>query len=106
MKHLLATLTIIFSLGIAGCAGTQTSRATGQVIDDASITTRVKTEIAQTRGLGEALNVNVDTYRGVVSLAGFVDNEAQRRAIQRAAQRVQGVVSVKNNLEVKSSSGQ
>lgn len=106
MKRLLAIMSVILSLGLAACAGTQQSRATGQVLDDASITARVKTEIAQTRGLGDALQVNVDTYRGVVSLAGFVDNETQKRAVLQAAQRVPGVVDVKNNLEVKSSTGQ
>ncbi|HCY64224.1 MAG TPA: transporter [Oxalobacteraceae bacterium] len=101
MKNLFACLSIAFSLGLVACAPTQTSRGTGQVIDDASITARVKTEIAQTAGVGEAAAINVDTYRGVVSLAGFVDNQEQANKALEAARKIPGVTSVKNNLQVK-----
>ena len=101
MKYLLSCLSIAFAVALTACAPTQTSRGTGQVIDDAALTARVKTEIAQTQGLGEAVAINVDTYRGVVSLAGFVDNETQSRHAVEAARRVPGVVNVKDNLQVK-----
>lgn len=101
MKHPIYFFSIIFALFLSACAPTQTSRSTGQTIDDAAITARVKTEIAQTQGLGEAVAVNVDTYRGVVSLAGFVDNEQQRRNAEQAAKRVTGVEKVFNNLQLK-----
>lgn len=101
MKYLLSCLSLTCALMLSACAPTQTSRSTGQTIDDAAITTRVKTEIAQTQGIGEAAAINVDTYRGVVSLAGFVDNETQQRNAVAAARHVPGVVEVKNKLEVK-----
>ena len=101
MKHLAIALSIVFATLISACAPTEKSRGTGEFIDDASITTRVKTKIAQTQGLGEALAINVDTYRGVVSLAGFVDTAEQARLAAHTAQTVPGVQSVKNNLEVK-----
>jgi osmotically-inducible protein OsmY len=101
MKQPMYFLSIIFALFLSACAPTQTSRSTGQALDDAAITARVKTAIAQTQGLGEAVAVNVDTYRGVVSLAGFVDNEQQRRNAEQAAKRVAGVEKVFNNLELK-----
>lgn len=103
MKKFLATLSIIFAMGLVACAPTKTSRGTGEVVDDASITARVKTEIAQTQGMSEAAAINVDTYRGVVSLAGFVDNETQARKAVEAARNVPGVTSVKNNLQIKPS---
>ncbi len=101
MKRLAISLSIVFATLLAACAPTEQSRGTGQVIDDASLTTRVKTKIAQTQGLGDALAINVDTYKGVVSLAGFVDNAEQMRIALQAARDVPGVASVKNNLEIK-----
>lgn len=101
MKKFLACLSIIFAMGLAACAPTKTSRGAGEVIDDAALTSRVKTEIAKNAGMGEAAAINVDTYRGVVSLAGFVDNEEQARKAVEIASKVSGVTSVKNNLQVK-----
>ena len=101
MKRLSILFSLVFALILAGCAGSQSSRATGQVIDDASITTRVKTEIAQTAGMGEAASINVDTYRGVVSLAGFVNTPEEAQLATKAARNVPGVANVKNNLEIK-----
>lgn len=90
-----------FAVLLGACAPTQTSRSTGQTFDDAAITTRVKTAIAKNESLGQALAVNVDTYRGVVSLSGFVDNKQQANEAVRSATNVAGVEKVINNLEVK-----
>lgn len=101
----------LFALGFAvllsACAPTSTSRSTGQTFDDAAITARVKTNIAKSESFGQAMAVNVDTYRGVVSLSGFVDNQKQANEAIMAARQVAGVEKVINNLEVKpqSSSG-
>lgn len=101
MKRFAALLSLVFATFLLGCTGTATERSTGRVVDDASITARVKTEIAQAAGVASAAQVNVDTYRGVVSLAGFVDNAEQARTLVSAARRVPGVVDVKNAMQVK-----
>jgi hyperosmotically inducible protein len=101
MKTFLICLTLAFASLTAACSSTPTSRGTGQVFDDATITTKVKTAIAQSSGLGEAAAINVDTYRGVVSLAGFVDSNRQQAAAVKAAEGVEGVKEVKNNLQIK-----
>jgi len=95
-------LAMVFSLMLSACAATQTSRSTGQTLDDAAITARVKTEIAQSQGVVDAATINIDTYRGVVSLAGFADNKKEIDAAVKAASRVPGVDKVVNNLRVKS----
>lgn len=105
MKFLTACLSMVMAAALTACAPTQTSRATGEVIDDAAITARVNTEIAKTQGLSEAATINVTTFRGVVSLAGFVDNQQQARAAVQAASRVPGVEQVKNNLQIKPREG-
>lgn len=101
MKKLATLLPIMFALLLGACAPTQTSRSTGQTLDDASITTRVKTAIAQTQGVGKAASINVDTYRGVVSLAGFIDTEQEKRDAEKTAAGVSGVEKVFNNLQIK-----
>jgi osmotically-inducible protein OsmY len=96
---------VLLGLSIAvmssGCAPTATTRSVGTTVDDATITAKVKTEIAKEEGLGEALAINVDTYRGVVSLAGFVDSDMQVQKAANCARRVNGVMEVKNNLAIK-----
>ncbi|MES2535994.1 MAG: BON domain-containing protein [Pseudomonadota bacterium] len=101
MKKPIFLLSIPFSFFLGACAPTQTSCSTGQTIDDASITALVKTDIAKTQGVDQAAAINVDTYRGVVSLAGFVDTEQQRRTASEVAARAPGVEKVVNNLQLK-----
>lgn len=101
MKKLAIALSAVFTLLLSACAPTQTSRSTGQALDDAAITTRVKTEIAKSGGVGSAAAVKVDTYRGVVILAGFVDSDQQKRDAGQAAVGVPGVEKVFNNIQVK-----
>lgn len=96
-----AFLPMMFALLLSACAPSQESRSTGQTLDDAAITARVKTEIFQKQGIGDAARINVDTYRGVVSISGFVDDEKQQRAAAQAAQSVPGVERVVNNLQLK-----
>jgi osmotically-inducible protein OsmY len=85
---------------LAGCSSSPQSRSAGQVVDDGTITARVKTALAREAGVTDAMNVNVNTYRGVVQLAGFVDSKELVQRAERIAQGVEGVKSVKNDLRV------
>lgn len=81
---------------LAGCAGTSTSRATGEYVDDAVITSRVKAAFAADPSV-KATEVQVETFRGTVQLSGFVDSrESAQKAVQIARQ-VKGVKEVRNN---------
>jgi hyperosmotically inducible protein len=80
------------------------SETTGQYIDDATVTAKVKTAIANDVGVKAASNVNVETYRGVVQLSGFADSDAQASKAVAAAKKVNGVRSVKNDVRVKAGS--
>jgi hypothetical protein len=53
------------------------------------------------------MSINVNTYRGVVQLSGFVESEEAKRRAENAANDVEDVRSVKNDLRVapRSSSG-
>jgi len=85
---------------IAGCQATATQRTAGETVDDATLTTRIKSNIIQDQQLS-AFQIDVDTYRGVVQLNGFVDSEDSARRAVEIARNVPGVESVKNNLQVK-----
>ena len=84
-------------------AATTTNRAaneTATVVDDATITTKVKSAVLAEPGL-KSLQINVDTKDAVVTLSGTVDTpELKSRAVQ-ITQGVQGVKSVNDNLSVK-----
>ena len=103
LRYVLGMLFISAMLAVAtvGCTPTATTRSVGNTFDDATLTAKVKTEIAKEQGLGEALAINVDTYRSVVSLNGFVDSQDQIDKAINCARRVAGVTEVKNNLSVK-----
>ncbi len=99
---LLASLTLSGTGILAGCAATPTSRSTGQVADDAAITTRVKTALAKDEGLRNAMDVNVTTYQGNVQLSGFVNSpEVADRAVS-IARAVPGVQRVTNSMQIAS----
>lgn len=109
MKTVLAavSLAVAAAVGVAGCASTDerdTSRTAGEFTGDAAITAKVKTAIATDVGARAAANIDVNTYRGVVQLTGFVDNQEVAQRAADVAQKVGGVKSVKNDTRVKSSS--
>jgi osmotically-inducible protein OsmY len=84
----------------AGCAGTSTRESTGEYIDDTSITTRVKTAIFNEPSLKVA-QINVETFRSVVQLSGFVNSGNDVYRAGEVARAVRGVESVKNDIRVK-----
>ncbi len=87
-----------------GCTATDSSRGTGEVVDDASLTARVKAALIKDPQVSGTA-INVDTYRGVVQLSGFIESEEMARKAVQAAQQVNGVRSVKNNLQTRAARG-
>jgi hyperosmotically inducible periplasmic protein len=73
----------------------------GRFIDDSVITARVKAALLKDPVVS-ALAVSVETHKGTVVLSGFVENEGQQRRAAEVAATVQGVVTVKNGIVVKS----
>ncbi len=88
------------ALGGAGAAGYQIGkddRSVGTKLDDASITSGVKTRFISDAQI-DALDINVDTYEGVVTLHGSVPSKRlEDRAIQ-IARSVKGVRGVNSRL--------
>jgi osmotically-inducible protein OsmY len=84
----------------AGCASTATRESTGEYIDDSSITFKVKAAFVKDP-LVKALQVSVETFKGVVQLSGFVNTPEEKAQAARVAGTVAGVTDVKNDIVVK-----
>ena len=84
----------------SGCAATPTKESTGEIIDDSTITTKVKAAFVHDEVV-KASQVSVETFKGVVQLSGFVDTSEQKSRAAELARGVSGVVDVKNNITVK-----
>ncbi len=95
---LLACLTLLTLF--LGCAATRTQESTGGYIDDSVITAKVKTAILTDPEL-KVLQIDVETFKGVVQLSGFVDSRQMATRAVELAGTVNGVKGVKNSLIVK-----
>ena len=98
------TLTTVFSalvlMATLGCASTRTHEGTGEYVDDSVITTKVKAAIFNEPGL-KVSEVQVETFKGVVQLSGFVSSRADIKGAVRVASAVSGVKSVTNDMQLK-----
>lgn len=102
-RLLLITLLVLPIMGvltISGCASTSTHSGTGEYIDDSVITTKVKAAILNEETLKVA-EINVETFKGVVQLSGFVNSQADIDRAVVVTRGVAGVKSVKNDMRVK-----
>ena len=99
-------LAVLFtaSLGLVsfagGCASTSTRESTGEFVDDSSITLKVKAAFVKDPVV-KAIDVTVETFKGVVQLSGFVNTSGEKAQAGRVAATVKGVTDVKNNIIVK-----
>lgn len=103
MKNLKIVSTLIAALmltAVVGCASTQKQESTGQYVDDTVITTTVKAAILNEPSL-KVSEINVETFKGVVQLSGFVRSEDSIATAARVASAVNGVKSVKNDIHMK-----
>ena len=98
-KRFIPVLLAIF-LGLAGCASTAKQEGTAEYVDDTVLTTKVKTAILAEPTLKSA-EINVETFKGVVQLSGFVASDDSAKKAQEVAQGVKGVKSVKNSIRMK-----
>ena len=91
---------ILFLAMAMGCASTAKHEGTGEYVDDTVITAKVKAAIFNEPTLKSA-EINVETYKGVVQLSGFVRSAANESLAVQVARKVSGVKSVKNDMILK-----
>lgn len=99
-KKMVLGIALAAAATMGGCAETSTHEATGQYVDDSVITAKVKAAIAGEPSLSVS-EINVETYKGIVQLSGFVSQASDIPTATRVARGVGGVQSVKNSLQVK-----
>jgi len=99
-KALSAAFLAVTLVSAVGCASTSTKEGTGEYVDDSVITTKVKAAIFNEPTLKSA-EINVETFKGVVQLSGFVNSQADINKAVEVARSVKGVTSVKNNMRLK-----
>lgn len=87
-------------VSVAGCATQSEPQSAGAYMGDAWVTTQVKTGILNEPSL-KVTQINVETYKGVVQLSGFVDNAAAQAKAVEIAKAVKGVTSVKNDMRLR-----
>ena len=105
MKHLSRIFTAFFLslllLTAAGCASTPKQEGTGEYVDDAVISNKVRAALLNEPGLSSS-DVKVETFKGVVQLSGFMNSRTEINKAVAAAHTVSGVKSVKNDMRIKS----
>lgn len=100
IKTLSAALLAVTLVSVVGCASTSQQEGTGEYVDDAVITTKVKAAIFNEPTL-KSTEINVETFKGVVQLSGFVNSQADISKAVSLARSVQGVTGVKNDMRLK-----
>ena len=99
MKQLSSWKSLTLALVLAAPLTAGCGKTIGEAIDDTTITTRVKTAMLNDPQVG-AMKIDVDTYKGVVTLSGRVKSETEHAQAVALARRTSGVVEVKDALQV------
>jgi len=99
-KYLSALFMAVMLITAVGCASTSKQEGTGEYVDDSVITTKVKAAMLNEPTLKSA-EINVETFKGVVQLSGFVSSQAAANKAVEVARSVGGVKSVRNDMRMK-----
>jgi osmotically-inducible protein OsmY len=99
MKQLRRSTSFLLALLVAVPLTVACGKTVGETIDDATITTRVKTAMLNDQAVG-GLRIDVDTFKGVVTLSGRVKSQGEKTQAVAIARRTSGVVEVKDALQI------
>jgi osmotically-inducible protein OsmY len=104
LRKRISLLCLTALLAVAfGCSSSPTKEGTGEYVDDAAVTAKVKAEILQAPSL-KSSEIKVETFKGVVQLSGFVGSQAEVSTAAEVARTVKGVTEVRNDVKIKSAS--
>lgn len=97
----ISAIIILFTLFILhGCASTSNQESTGEFIDDSVITSKIIATLFKDASL-KATEINVETYKGIVQLSGFVTSETSINRAIDLTRNVTGVKSILNDMRIK-----
>jgi osmotically-inducible protein OsmY len=98
---LVAIVTAVAAITVLpGCAVTRGQSTVGEYIDDATITTAVKSKFVENTSV-DAAAIKVETLNGEVMLSGFAKSGDERMTAESLARGVKGVKMVKNGIVVR-----
>lgn len=97
---LAAALAAAVMLAATGCAVSRGQQTVGGYVDDAGITTLVKSRMLEDKQVA-GTSISVETLNGTVMLSGFAKSASERMAAERIARGVDGVRLVKNEITVR-----
>ncbi len=100
VKAMLIVASVACALAFSACASDPHGRTVGTTVDDAVITSSVKSSLIAD-DLVDAFEIDVDTHRGNVMLSGFVETQNQIDRAVEIAKKTDGVQKVINKLEKK-----
>lgn len=84
----------------SGCAVTRNQETVGAYVDDAALTTRVKSKFAADPTVS-AMAISVETLKGTVQLSGFAKSYEEKAMAEKLARETSGVVAVRNDIAVR-----
>ena len=87
------------AVALALSAPAMAQKTAGNMVDDGTIVTSVKGSLLTEKGVPSS-DINVEVYKGVVLLSGFVKTQAEKDKAGKVAQSVKDVVSVRNQIAV------
>ena len=93
------SLAVLVAIALALPLLTACGKTVGETIDDATITTRVKTAFINDPVIGAA-RIDVDTFKGLVTLSGRVKSKDEEAKAIALAKSIRGVVDVKSTLQI------
>jgi hyperosmotically inducible periplasmic protein len=85
---------VVLPMLVSACGKT-----VGETVDDATITTRVKTALLNDPQVA-GLKIDVDTTKGIVMMSGIVKSRGEEQRAVQLARGVPGVQDVKSTLQV------
>jgi osmotically-inducible protein OsmY len=97
LSRYFGALALVF---VVACASGPRQTGAGEYIDDSVVTTKVKAAIFNEPTLKSA-EINVETFKGVVQLSGFINSTADMAKAVEITKGVNGVDSVKNDMRLK-----
>ena len=97
---LAVAVSAVVLLTATGCAVSRGQETVGAYIDDAGITTLVKSRFVENKQV-DAASINVETLNGTVMLSGFAKNSTEKMTAENIARGVNGVKMVKNEIAVR-----
>lgn len=95
-----SALTVLALITASGCAVQRGQETVGAYVDDAAITTSVKTRFIDNKDV-DAGAIKVETLNGTVMLSGFAKTPAERAKAEEITRKVSGVKQVKNEIAVR-----